>query len=301
MFFVIEKQGEVVGFVGNYPSRLKAPEGILPMAWSTDVCVHPDHRGWGARLAKFFLNTHTKTVTIGTASGDAVPIMARFGCKVVCRMQSRKRFVRPFRVFRAKGFSIPKACVYALSARAMGAWRAALAPRLRSHGITIEEIDRFDTRFDDFWNRVCGEYECISVRDSAFLNWRFVECPLSSYRMLAASRNGQLAGFVVFRTERRDGILYGHLVDLLASRQQPEVLHALVRAAAGALGRAGVDMVACSMSSDQRLYDRVLRAEGFVYRQDGSPVQWSEKSLGGKDWPEREWFVTLADSDTDMR
>ncbi len=69
------------------------------------------------------------------------------------------------------------------------------------HNIKIEEIKRFDERFDRLWKKISGDYKAIQVRDRAFLNWRFLQCPHLQYRAFAALQNNEVLGYVVIRDE----------------------------------------------------------------------------------------------------
>src|SRR5207244_4660213 len=52
--------------------------------------------------------------------------------------------------------------------------------------VSVQMLDQFDERFDDFWNRVQDKYRAIVIRDQAFLKWRFTPVSARRYHILVA-------------------------------------------------------------------------------------------------------------------
>jgi hypothetical protein len=62
-------------------------------------------------------------------------------------------------------------------------------------GIRIQETQSFDDGIDRLWSRARGDYAVIGVRNSGYLNWRFVARPDASYRYLIALRENDIVAW----------------------------------------------------------------------------------------------------------
>ena len=81
---------------------------------------------------------------------------------------------------------------------------------------TIEHLDRFDERFDRFWEHIQDKYMVMRVRNRSFLSWRFAQVAGRVYRILVATENGDLIGYIVLRvTDEIRDIPIGLVMDLM--------------------------------------------------------------------------------------
>jgi len=97
-----------------------------------------------------------------------------------------------------------------------------LTGRMKTLGVspefTTRPIDRFDDRFDDLWERAKDRLPLAGVRDSGFLNWRFIDTPTKKHHSVQVERDGRLAGYVVFEWS----FGRGYVVDLLGEDEAAE-------------------------------------------------------------------------------
>ncbi len=69
-----------------------------------------------------------------------------------------------------------------------------------SSGVSIEEVQGFDERFDAFWKELLPLYPMATWRDSTYLQWRYFACSWIPYRVFAAlDSSGCLSGYCVIR------------------------------------------------------------------------------------------------------
>jgi hypothetical protein len=79
-------------------------------------------------------------------------------------------------------------------------WNAAFDWRLqRDASVATASVTSAGPEFDELWCRLRGRYGFLAVRDSAWVNWRFLGSPLDRYEVIAARRHGTLAGYLAFR------------------------------------------------------------------------------------------------------
>jgi GNAT superfamily N-acetyltransferase len=90
-------------------------------------------------------------------------------------------------------------------------------PMVNRHDpLIIEQLDRFDERFDVFWRRVQDKYAVMTVRNRSFLSWRFAPVAGKVYHILAAVEQDHLIGYVILRvTDEIRGIPTGLVMDVL--------------------------------------------------------------------------------------
>ncbi len=64
---------------------------------------------------------------------------------------------------------------------------------------SVDTPDSFDDRFDVFWKKVAGQFSIIGERSSAFLTWRYMQSPGSSYSVFCVldGRNA-MSGYIVY-------------------------------------------------------------------------------------------------------
>lgn len=63
-----------------------------------------------------------------------------------------------------------------------------------------EIVYSFDERFDRLWSKVSENFKVIGERTSAYLTWRYFQCPFKKYEVftLIEEKNRDLLGYIVF-------------------------------------------------------------------------------------------------------
>ncbi len=129
-------------------------------------------------------------------------------------------------------------------------------PRSSRPDARVRPVERFDARADSLWERCREGLPIAGARDSAFLNWRFLDTPTRKHRALALERGAEWDGYAVVE----DGGGRGWVVDLLAENEEAE--DALLRAALLHLRERGNPLVFVSALPCARLV-RLLRRNGL--------------------------------------
>jgi hypothetical protein len=167
-------------------------------------------------------------------------------------------------------------------------------------GNALQTITRFDPSLDATWARLGASYSITRARDAAYLNWRYADHPHLEYRFATASRNGNVAGFVVWRpatTGERRAVV----PDFLVAKSDAETFERLLAHVIVEAARSGCHSL--SILTTQPWATRVLRSFGFFPRGARNTwviAGWQERIP--KEWltdPEP-WHVCLGDSDGDI-
>jgi len=161
----------------------------------------------------------------------------------------------------------------------------------------IVELQAFDARVDRLWARLLPEVRMGTVRDAAFLTWRYLDCPFAdyfAYGLLDAA--GELRGLYVCR-ENWGGPPIQALTEFLVPDQDgPGALRLLAHAVARARAT-GQQRVEVWIPPARSLFD-LLVAHGF-WAED-SPFNLCIKIYGERldpEWVGRHWYYSIGDTD----
>lgn len=166
--------------------------------------------------------------------------------------------------------------------------------------VTIDVVDRFPVESDQLWERLKNRRTICTVRDNAFLNWRFSRDEIARYWKLVARNPARIiVGYMVCRTKQVNGDRIGYLADFLY--ESAPVLSQLLARAIVIFRHEQVDYISVMISpgSAEELSLKHLgfkRKEGF----GGQPL--IAVNLAGmlpfeKVLDPSHWYLTYADSD----
>jgi hypothetical protein len=136
-----------------------------------------------------------------------------------------------------------------------------IVARSRPLRAECEPIRRFDTSFTALWERLAPRFDLAVRRDSAYLNWRYVEPPHVRYSIVALKRQGQVHGYAVYRHRHEPLGRVTTLVDFLVDPDDIAGLKTLLRWVDRAARAEDSDKVRCSAMHGA--FRRVLRRNGY--------------------------------------
>ena len=175
-----------------------------------------------------------------------------------------------------------------------------LVSRTRPLQGEVRTIRHFDEGFSRLWERISGQFDFAVRRDAAYLNWKYIQAPHVRYQIAALVRDGESAGYIVYRHLQEPRGRVTLLVDFLTAPDDEAGFLTLLR---------WVDREARAADSDKirtfamhEAFRRLLRKSGYYSVK--STMEFVAKvnaidvpsgfydSTGG-------WHVTLGDSDQD--
>lgn len=265
-----EIEGQIVGFYGNAPLRIKVGSEVIAGAQALDAMVTPAARRHGL-FVKLGDWVHTRMAEAGVAVSYGIPnpvsragLVKRMGWDYPGEIPRYVRVLQPTAVVEASGLKGVKALVYRLALRAV----QALHPSPRSlqvdSRVRIREVEAFDARFDDLWAQVAGDFPIAVVRDCTYLMWRYAQNPLLRYTILIAERDGVLCGYTILsHRDMEEGVLA--VAELVVVPGDASAGLALLAAATAYAQKAGAAQVQCWMLPQYSFYARLLERSGFIY------------------------------------
>ncbi len=168
--------------------------------------------------------------------------------------------------------------------------------RLKSN---IEEINYFDERIDDLWNRINKKFKVVIKRDKEFLNWRFSHCPQLDYRKFICMQDGIITGYIVIRRPSSNELKIGIIADIFADPEEKDTINDLIAYSIQFFNKT-VIMIECPTT--QQEYQTILSKSGFIKMKKNIPIVFCKNAMLKsklEDW-KNSWFITKADEDWDQ-
>jgi hypothetical protein len=310
-FIVGEQGGKIVGVHGLVPLRVKVGDQTLVASCSCDLAVDPAARSAGMKLKLRTLSKELSPLHISTSANEpANKITLALGGKEVA--SGRKKLIKPLltgslvkRMISEKGGKFWRTAG-AITSVLVGKpvdWALAIGRKFTTYpqveGATFEEIKRFDLRFDQFWESVSRETEIMHVRDSAYLNWRYVEYPFPGIQSVALVQDNRILGLCVIHVATdTDGLRFAAILELLVPRAETDAFDQLLGEAIRRAIESGAHTVT-ARTSVQEWEERLTRNGFRIRKMPFSPITYKNNS----DIPNSvfdnnaNWYVSLGDGD----
>lgn len=160
-------------------------------------------------------------------------------------------------------------------------------------GFEIHEVGRFGSDADALWARVSPGYPVALVRDSTYLNWRYVDNP-DEYWMYGLTFRGELVGLVVLTATVRRGVQVGEIMDFVCESTNRKAFRLLVRIALDDFGRRGCALVQAWSIKGTPL-DREMKRAGLNLRRAGVRFLFSPGFPDQAVYDPSAWLLTQGD------
>jgi GNAT superfamily N-acetyltransferase len=254
IFIAIDRDSRVVAqsCVMAVPFSLQGKDTIA--GWGCDLFVEQQWRGAGVatRLQRMVhaatevhlsLNMAGETRRIKQRLGDAelaaIPVYEltiRYASSDVRSVLERRLPVQlPDGIL--SGTSNSLARIASLAQR----WRGSLRPR--SSEIVLREGKGFAAEHTTLWKCIAPFFEASVTRSAEYLAWKIAAQPHMRYRSVEAWREGELVGYVVFRSCTAPEAERGRIVDVVAMPDDRVVIRTLLAEAVRLLAAAGAPKI----------------------------------------------------------
>jgi len=266
--WVIERAGRLVGNYGLLPARVSIDGAVGTAFAGIDFAVDPSMQGRGLGhliAARFMDPALCRFPFISSPTPATCHLMQRHGGTVITGADEPCLWVLPLAAGR------PDPAVDA--------------------SITLRQIATFDARFDHLDRRLRTLRRIATVRDAAYLNWRYRDYPFgrpTAWEALDAC--GELRGFAVFQHD--PNLAQGYVLELSLDPADRGAATTLLHAAVAAARACDVH----ELYTLNRLpaVQAILAASGF-HRVDGHSMQFvcrPPNGLGAADC-----YLTTGDGD----
>lgn len=196
---VAEANGEIVGLSSYVPAVIQAGDETATGYQAIDSFVHPSMRGRGlfSELARTFVQRAEDPIEVvyGIPNDQAAP--AWFG-----KLGWTRHGTMPF-LFK------PLSSSYFL--RRMGLAGGFSLSVARDQNAQL--LHRFGPGVDELWREFSKGVTNAVRRDSAYLNWRIIDCPSAGYRTVASSDSS----FVTTYAAAKHGGKIGYVMEAMGA------------------------------------------------------------------------------------
>jgi hypothetical protein len=205
------------------------------------------------------------------------------------------RFSKPLIVDRQVSAVVKKGAL-ARGIRALGNAFLALKDYRRQvyGGYEIALLDgRFNEEFTKLNDRVLGHFKVCGRRTSEYLNWRYLDNPLSRYEVITLRNGGELMAYAIFIQDEHDAVL----LDLFGE-QEENIMETLLRTVFHVLRARKI----CTLSApvlDLSPLIPILKRTGFYARECSPWIVYTRPggSLEAVVTEGKNWFLMHGDRD----
>jgi GNAT superfamily N-acetyltransferase len=301
-----QETGHAVGCTSFFPRKLLIDGVVHQAALGGDAFVEPHarRRGIAKALHRASLATYQQDdaeFMYGPPLDNNLQALIKAGAHFIGRLENCVRVLSTPALHRIPAY-------YRYASRQSGdnltkllthlpriLLRQSSAPKGSVVPVTLEPVERFDSEFDRLFEQCAAGYRILGVRDSAYLNWRYLAAPRRRHFPFAARSSGKLIGMAVLEVFRDRA----EIIDLFTFSQDEYldgVLNALI-----AKARAKKCCIIAGTCMPGSLLSRLLRSRGFRPFESGG---FQVAMTGDHPAPAHlldpaAWHYTLADSDTD--
>lgn len=125
----------------------------------------------------------------------------------------------------------------------------------------VEVVRRFDRDINRLWERIAPQLDLAVRRDSAYLNWKFIEPPHVRYLVAVLRRNDETHGYAIYRHLREPQGRVTQIVDFLVDPSDERGLKTLLRWIDREARAEDSDKIRCYVQHAK--FRRVLRQSGY--------------------------------------
>lgn len=284
--WIATADGDYVGQYAGVPVRGRSKGETTTAIAVFDAMVDPRMRrqglltSMGARAQKAWADAGVRFVT-GLPNEQWGSRAAALGWKPAFPLQWLVWVLRPEGVL-ARRSGIPALRQW----RGLGQlWRGVAGRSLEPNSaITVAELEESVAHLDSIAESPGNSSG--TVRGASWCQWRYFDCPSGDYHVLLACRNGNPAGYAVYRT-RGESPVNAVLPELLVADDDQEVRNALVGDIIKRCLDAGADTIS-TLAVPGTPNHRALGNCGFMPRRAAFTVQYvplqSDRDAIGLDW-----------------
>lgn len=272
--------GRIAAQYAGVPLRTRTEFGDTVFVHIVDSFVHPEFRA-GLKRPGLFVETALPWFDDCHARGDAV----LFGYPVPTAERIGQRYL---------GYDRLRVVDYLCRDAGAGDIAGPQDVEVERMLVLGDEVDVLTATF-------LADKRCTTVRDRAYLQWRYLDVPQSPYELWGARRHGELVGLLALRPKHElvpDSTCIADLLTKTGDEPAVDALLALATRRARHANRATLMTIFAEPSVEHAQ----LRARGFAVVPS---AQWLERRLTHRiyhprittPWLLEHWWYTLGDTD----
>lgn len=308
-YFVAEAEGKLIAHLGRMPNNFLIDGKVVRGYYIHDLFVCPAYRQKGMGL--FISLALYKATKEESDSFCALP----FATPLNLRIQRRLPFYQEVAVDNYVKILKTEVILHGLVKSGRVLQLLSWVPNVllstidtvmqNMSSVEVERVERFDERFDALNDSLSSRLGICSAKTADFLNWKYIDRPVTSHRVYAVFEEGKVLGFVSLGFARYldHGQPVGLIMDLTADPADKKTISALAAKAVSHFRTLGAGTIQCILT--QPGIASGLKRHLFLHRNawkqpmmlgnlDKSPVPGMDLS------DMRLWHMTKGESDGSM-
>ncbi|SRR5712692_1001645 len=256
------------------PLRYRLPTGEKIAMVSVDTMTAPEFRRRGllTQVGRVMYDTYRAAgipFVIGLINeqwGSRAPTL---GWEELCPLQWMIRPLRPEAIL-ARRVRLPALARFTPAGAVWNRWWD--RHMQMDATVQIRRVAQAGKEFDILWQTCSADAQVSIVRDSAWVNWRYLTAPSFEYRVLLAERSGQPVGYTAYRLEETAGRKLGFIAELLTTRTDVKGYSTLIGQTVNQLRAEGAE-AAITLAIPTTWISHAFRRAGFLFSWGSFSVQ----------------------------
>jgi hypothetical protein len=209
--WALKKGDDIVGFLGNIPTKFQFCGEIVEACNGTSWFVASEHRNHGIKLFFHLLRTPYSPVFITTPNETTLNIIKQLKIPLIPRgSDDGKKTVSglplvPMHQLSKDGWNIREADIEGLSREFLD--KLSMGYHANKNQLSgIEQVTEAGVCFDDLWTRTKEIYQATNSRDADTINWLLAN---GNHKMTVFGyfKNKRLLGYIVVHENQKKGII----------------------------------------------------------------------------------------------
>lgn len=303
----VNDKDEVVSLRPTVKIKLKFKDKILTAGMNVDVMTHPDYQRMGifsSLVDESFkkLNEEKIHIVYTFPNNFSFPgYQKRIKWNHVASIPLLVKVINPKNVV---NYYITNSYVQKCINPLASTFNRMLSKNNKHNvkNLLIEEVTFFDKDYDRLWQELSNQFEIAVVRDSNYLNWRYLERPDYNYKAFSARRDGNLTGYIVLREDNLFNFKLGLIVDIIS--KDTETFNLLISHAYEIFKDKNIDIMGCLMLNTSSYFNELKKAGFINLPKKFTPKEFyfvvkADEDIISKDevYSSKNWFLTFGDID----
>jgi hypothetical protein len=230
--FVLEHNSNIVGSVVLVPAKFKLAKENVYACFEIDLMVAQEFRFHGLKLLNKVWKENLFPLVVSTTPNNlSFEIEQKMGAIGILHTSFTYIYIISIKhvMSRIKHFRFEK-FISLLNGSARSLLRAISKKIRKKEELIVEEITKFDNRFDEFFENASRDYDVLHIRDSRYLNWRYVGFPFGKRKIVSVlDKKNTLRGYIVIQKEvTKQGTKKANILDLFTKKSDINAIEELL-------------------------------------------------------------------------
>lgn len=267
-----EIDNRIIGCIHMIPLKVKIGDDVSLCTTGVDLAVHPDSRGMGlsTSMGEHRKNMLTKGKVKVCYHFTGNPILVKSRLKRENRFPHElvnlvhiKDITKQLKAIPVKNTLYTKLGFKLI--KNLNSMRNLLRASKSSSNIdSIEEVEAFDDKIDEFWEEISPHYDFIVERRKDYLNWKYCDPQVDDFVVKKYEENGRIIGYMVLRINRyQKDYPIGYVVDFLTLPDRLDVADMMVKGAMNYFDSNDINIINYQIVKDHP-YEKIFKRNGFL-------------------------------------